>query len=154
MSRGDLIMRYVGANRRYVMETSNDQKLKELLREAYADTHEKMKVPAMGEVVKDGLIISYGPPISRPDMLLISFQGELILIGTYMISGPRDYTTSIAMRFGAALRNRCRDTGLYHSLKHSAMALPVESSRRPGTKKRVSGKERPGLALIGGREFQ
>ena len=58
-----------------MMESSDDQKLRELLREAYADTHEKTKVPAMGEVVKDGLIISYGPPISRPDMLLISFQG-------------------------------------------------------------------------------
>lgn len=123
--------------RRNVTEASCDQKLKELLREAYADTHEKMKVPAVGEVVKDGLIISYGPPISRPDMLLISFQGGANTHRDthdtwperlhYLDSTSKDSTS----KFGKNLRQVCRDTDLYHSLDRSAMALPAVFPQAP-----------------------
>ena len=107
------------------MEASGDQKLKELLREAYADTSEKMKVPAMGAVVEKGLIISYGPPISRPDMLLISFQGGANTHRDIHYTWPEKLLYLKSKRFGAALRNRCRDTCLYRSLERSAMALPA-----------------------------
>ena len=108
------------------MEASDDQKLKELLREAYADTHEKMKVPKMRAVVKDGLLISYGPPISQPDMLLISFQGGANTHRDIHCTLPeRLLYLKSPYRFGKNLRQVCRDTGLYHSLERSAMALPA-----------------------------
>ena len=108
------------------MGASDDQKLKDLLREAYADTHEKMKVPAMSEVVKDGLIISYGPPISRPDMLLISFQGGANTHRNKHYAWPeRLLYLDSKSKFGPKLCQVCRDTGLYHALEHSTMALPA-----------------------------
>ena len=108
------------------MEASDDQKLKELLREAYADTHEKMNDPKMRMVVKDGLIISYGPPISRPDMLLISFQGGANTHRDIHCTWPeRLHYLDSTSKFGKNLRQVCRDTCLYHSLEHSTMALPV-----------------------------
>ena len=114
------------------MEASDDQKLKELLREAYADTGEKRNVPAMSEVVKDGLLISYGPPISRPDLLLISFQGGANTHRDVHDTWPeRLLYLDSPYKFGQKLRQVCHDTGLYHSLERSAMALPAVFPQAP-----------------------
>ena len=114
------------------MEESSDQRLKELLREAYADTREKMKDPKMHTVVEKGLIISYGPPISRPDMLLISFQGGANTHRDVHDTWPeRLLYLDSPYKFGKKLRQLCRDAGLYYSLDRSAMALPAVFPQAP-----------------------
>ena len=90
-----------------------------LLREAYSKSHEMLKDPELGSVVQHGLIISYGPPIPKPDLLLLSFQGagddkvvqkewpkKLLYVGS-------------PYKFGTNLRKLCRDTGLYPQLEKS-----------------------------------
>ena len=99
--------------------------IEHLLREAYSETHEMLKDPELRSVVKDGLLISYGPPIQEPDLLLLSFQGggadqvvqkewpkKLLYVGS-------------PYKFGKTLEELCRVTGLYTSLKTSTMAFPA-----------------------------
>ena len=99
--------------------------IEELLREAYSETHKMLKHPDLGSVVKDGLLISYGPPIPEPDLLLLSFQGggaDQVVQKTW--PNKLLYVDS-PYRFGKALRGVCRDTGLFSSLQTSAMAFPA-----------------------------
>ncbi len=99
--------------------------IEELLREAYSETHKMLKDPKLGSVVKDGLLISYGPPIQSPDLLLLSFQGggdSPVVQETW----PQEFLyLNSPYKFGTKLRKLCRDTGLSESLRNSAMAFPA-----------------------------
>ena len=50
--------------------------IEHLLREAYSETHEMLKDPELRSVVKDGLLISYGPPIQDQIFYSCLFRGE------------------------------------------------------------------------------
>ncbi len=107
------------------MTAIGQRKIEALLREAYSETHEVLNDPELGLVVKDGLLISYGPPIHQPDLLLVSFQGggaDRVVQETW----PRKliYLDS-SEDFGKALRTLSRDAGLLPSLQSSTMALPT-----------------------------
>lgn len=99
--------------------------IEELLREAYSETHEMLKYPELGSVVNDGLLISYGPPIPEPDLLLLSFQGG----GADQVvqkEWPKKLLyVGIPYKFGKTLEELCRVTGLDTSLKTSTMAFPA-----------------------------
>ena len=102
-----------------------------LLREAYSETHEMLKDPALGPIVQHGLLISYGPPIPNPDLLLLSFQGG----GADQVvqkNWPKKllYLNS-PERFGKKLRELCCATGLYTSLETSTMAFPAVFPQAP-----------------------
>lgn len=101
--------------------------IEEVLLEAYSETHKMLKDPKLGSVVKDGLLISYGPPIPEPDLLLLSFQGGGADQVVY-----KEWPTRLLylddendFDFGIALRSLCRATGLYTSLETSTMAFPT-----------------------------
>ena len=99
--------------------------IEELLREAYSETHKMLKDPELGSVVKDGLLISYGPPIPEPDLLFLTFQGggeDSVVQKTWP---KRLLYVDSPYRFGKALQGVCRDTGLFSSLQTSAMAFPA-----------------------------
>ena len=106
-------------------DVENLRKIEALLGEAYLETHEMLNDQELGSVVKDGLIISYGPPIHNPDLLLLSFQGagdDKVVQKEWpkkllYLDSPR--------KFGTNLRKLCRDTGLYPSLEKSTMAFPA-----------------------------
>ena len=107
------------------MTATGQRKIEAFLREAYSETHEMLNDPELGSVVTDGLLISYGPPIHKPDLLLVSFQGggaDQVVQKTW----PRKllYLDS-SEDFGRALRTLCRDAGLLPSLQSSTMALPT-----------------------------
>ena len=101
------------------------RQIEALLREAYSETHEMLNDPELGTVVKDGLLISYGPPIKEPDLLLLSFQGG----GEDQVV-QKEWPTKLLYvdsphKFGTTLRSLCHDTGLLSSLQSSAMAFPA-----------------------------
>ena len=102
-----------------------------LLREAYSETHEMLRDPELGSVVKNGLLISYGPPIPEPDLLLLSFQGG----GADQVvqkEWPKKllYINS-PYKFGKKLESLCRDTRLSESLRSSTMAFPAVFPQGP-----------------------
>ncbi len=107
--------------------------IEDLLREAYSTTHEMLKKPGLGSVVKHGLLISYGPPIPEPDLLLLTFQGggeNPVVQETW----PQELLYSgDPYRFGQTLRSLCRDTGLSDSLNSSAMAFPAVFPQAPAS---------------------
>ena len=105
--------------------------IEELLREAYSNTHEMLNDSTLGSVVQHGLLISYGPPIPKPDLLLLSFQGG----GADQVvqkEWPKKllYVDS-PHKFGKKLRKLCRATGLYTSLETSTMAFPAVFPQAP-----------------------
>ena len=88
-------------------------------------------VEPLGSVVKDGLLISYGPPILEPDLLLLFFQGG----GADQVvqkEWPKKllYVDS-PHKFGKKLRKLCRATGLYTSLETSTVAFPTVFPQGP-----------------------
>ena len=111
------------------MTTSGEnlRKIEALLREAYSETHEMFNDPELSSVVNDGLTISYGPPIYKPDLLLLSFQGAGDDKTVYK-EWPKRLLyadTKSPHRFGKVLRKLCRDTGLHTTLETSTMAFPA-----------------------------
>ena len=107
------------------MTATGQRKIETLLREAYSETHEMLNAPELGSVVKDGLTLSYGPPIHKPDLLLLSFQGA----GddkTVQKEWPKKLLyLNDEYSFGPPLRKLCRDAGLLPSLQSLTMALPT-----------------------------
>ena len=103
-----------------------------LLREAYSATHDVLKNPELRSVVQHGLLISYGPPIPQPDLLLLSFQGGGHTYRNVQDTWPQKllYIDS-PYKFGTTLRKLCRATGLYSSLQSSAMAFPAVFPQAP-----------------------
>ena len=107
------------------MTTSGQRKIEALLRKAYAETHEMLKDQELRSVVKDRLTISYGPPIYKPDLLLLSFQGASD-DKTVQKKWPKKLLyLDGSPKFGNVLQSRCRDAGLYTTLETSTMAFPA-----------------------------
>ena len=82
-------------------------------------------------VVQHGLLISYGPPIPEPDLLLLSFQGG----GADQVV-QKEWPKKLLYlddphKFGSTLRALCRDAGLSGSLESSAMAFPAVFPQAP-----------------------
>ena len=105
--------------------------IEQLLSEAYSTTHDMLGNPELGSVVRHGLLISYGPPIPEPDLLLLTFQGggECPIVQQ---TWPQELLYSgDPYRFGKTLRSLCRDTGLSASLNSSAMAFPAVFPQAP-----------------------
>lgn len=108
--------------------------LERVLSQAYAATHHLLTDPSLGSVVKRGFIISYGPPIVEPDLLLISFQGG----GNALKKGQESWEKRLlyldsCYKFGRNLRNLCRKVGLYGSLENSTMAFPAVFPQAPSS---------------------
>ena len=103
----------------------------EMLSEAYSATHDLLKDPELGSVVRHGLLLSYGPPISEPDLLLLTFQG-----GGECPVMQDCWPSSLLYRddpykFGKTLRRFCREAGLSTSLESSTMAFPAVFPQAP-----------------------
>ena len=107
-----------------------------LLREAYSATHKMLKDPELGSVAKDGLLISYGPPIPEPDILLLSFQGGGACPVFQKCWPSRLLYLDDDYDFGKALRSLCYDAELSASLESSAMAFPAVFPQAPSSEAR------------------
>ena len=102
-----------------------------LLHEAYSTTNDMLKDPDLSSIVKHGLLISYGPPIPNPDLLLLSFQGGGENPEVQKTWPQKLLYADSPYRFGTALRGLCLDTGLYSSLQSSTMAFPAVFPQAP-----------------------
>ncbi len=108
--------------------------LERMLSQAYSETRSLLEDQTLGSVVKRGFIISYGPPILEPDLLLISFQGGRDTLREGQTTWPKRllYLDS-PYKFGRNLRNLCREAGLYSSLETSTMAFPAVFPQAPSS---------------------
>ena len=111
--------------------------IEDLLREAYSATHHMLNDPELGSVVRHGLVISYGPPIPEPDLLLLSFQGAGNTDASVNDTWPEKLRSlDSPSRFNRTLRGLCCETGLYSSLQSSAMAFPAVFPQAPSKEAR------------------
>lgn len=97
-----------------------------LARQMYGETFERLDDPRLREVVRDKVTVMYGPPMVRPDLALVSFQG-----------GAGDRTRSARswpdrlvyldddFYFGRTLRRQCSLAGLDETLEERTVAMPA-----------------------------
>ncbi len=105
--------------------------MEDLLSEAYSTTHDMLRASELGSIVRHGLLISYGPPVPEPDLLLLTFQGGGENPEVQKTWPQKLLYVDSPYKFGTALRGLCRDTGLYSSLQSSAMAFPTVFPQAP-----------------------
>ena len=98
--------------------------LKRLARRMYRETFERLEAPSLQAVVKHKITILYGPPMVRPDLFLLSFQG-----------GAGDDSPSNRIwpekllyldddfRFGGNLRTQFEAAGLTATLERRSVAM-------------------------------
>lgn len=102
------------------------------MREAYSASHDMLNDPELSSVVRHGLVISYGPPIPEPDLLLLSFQGAGNTDESVNDTWPeRLRSLDSPSKFNRTLRGLCRETGLNSSLRSSTMAFPSVFPQAP-----------------------
>lgn len=78
-------------------------------------------------------MISYGPPIPEPDLLLLTFQGGGESPVVQETWPQRLLYANDPYKFGTTLRGLSRDTGLLSSLQSSAMAFPAVFPQAPSS---------------------
>ncbi len=105
--------------------------IEELLNEAYSTTHDMLRNRELGSVVRHGLLISYGPPIAEPDLLLLTFQGGGECPVVQETWPQRLLYSNDPYRFGKTLQSLCHEAGLSESLHSSAMAFPAIFPQAP-----------------------
>lgn len=105
---------------------------------AYAEARSQLAEPAMAEIVTHGFTILYGPPIQRPDLFLISFQGGGAAPVVYKRWPERllylddENKRGNAFKFGRNLCFYSRQAGLYRTLETSTVAVPAIFPCGPG----------------------
>ena len=89
----------------------------------YAETFERLENPCWHNVVRKVTLL-YGPPMVRPDVFLVSFQGggqdDSPSRQTWP---PRLLYLDDAHKFGQVLRKNFREAGLYEMLEKRTVAM-------------------------------
>lgn len=103
---------------------NGEAELEALARQMYEQTAELLGDPFCGPVATEKITALYGPPILRPNLALVSFQGGGGDPSSTLDSWPDrllylddDYV------FGRALRKHFREAGLYETLATSTVAM-------------------------------
>ena len=95
-----------------------------LARQMYAETFKRLEVPRLRHVVKHKITVMYGPPMERPDLALVTFQGGG---GDRSPSAPSWPSRLVYLdddfAFGRALRDQFHAAGLYENLEKRTVAL-------------------------------
>ena len=106
-------------------------KFADTARQAYKEAHDLLRDPEMRSVVNGGLTILYGPPIERPDLFLISFQGggaAPVIYDTWperLLYLDDEYKLGKSFKFGRNLCTYAREVGIYQTIKESTVAVPA-----------------------------
>ena len=111
-------------------------KFADTARQAYKEAHDLLRDPEMRSVVNGGLTILYGPPIERPDLFLISFQGggaEPVIYDTWPnkflyvddYENPLKKKTGNKFSFEKKLCKYAEEIGIYQTIKESTVAVPA-----------------------------
>ena len=98
--------------------------IEQLAERMYEETFLRLRHVDLGGVVKHRITALYGPPMARPDLMLVSFQGG------GGDSSPSNPTWPERLRyldsefdFGRALRSQFREAGLYETLATRTVAM-------------------------------
>ncbi len=106
------------------MTRSGHQDVRRLARQMYAETFQRLEDPRLKAVVKHKLTVMYGPPMVRPDLGLISFQGGGGDRSPSMRCWPdRLLYLDDDFSFGRALRSQFTAAGLFDTLEARTVAL-------------------------------
>lgn len=112
---------------------TNQQELEQLVQRMYCETMERLDDPCWSEVAQKVTLL-YGPPMVRPDVFLVSFQGgggdpspslrtwpdKLLYLDDHYPDGtPRERGDN----FGTTLRKNFHDAGLWETLTTRTVAM-------------------------------
>ena len=90
----------------------------------YDETFERLDDRRLSEVVRDKVTVMYGPPMVRPDLALVSFQGG----GGDRTTTARSWPERLVYLdddfvFGRTLRRQCAEAGLGETLEKRTVAM-------------------------------
>ena len=122
----------------------DQDRLEKLVRQAYEEMFALRKLPGMGAVVKNKMTMLYGPPMMRPDLALVSFQGGSEDKSPQLTTWPEQLLyLNDPYRFGRSLRRHFKDAEIYETLQSSTIAFaavfPEAASREAGKWMRQTG---------------
>ncbi|MDE0364793.1 MAG: hypothetical protein OXP09_04395 [Gammaproteobacteria bacterium] len=100
------------------------RQVERLARQMYDETFERINEPRLGEVVRDKVTVMYGPPMVRPDLAIVSFQGG----GGDRTQSARSWPERLLYLdddfiFGRTLRRQCAEAGLGATLEKRTVAM-------------------------------
>ena len=114
------------------------RELEHLAKRMYEEVFRRLEDPVLGEVVKDKVTVMFGPPMVRPDVAIVSFQGGA---GDHSPS-PRKWPPRLVylddkFRFGRVLRYQFREAGLYETLEQRTVAMAACFPEAPSSESRL-----------------
>ena len=119
-------------------DPASKRQVERLARQMYDETFERLDDPQLREVVRDKVTVMYGPPMVRPDLALVSFQGG----GGDRMETARSWPERLLYLddefvFGRTLRSQCKLAGLGEVLEKRTVAMaacfpeaPIAKARR------------------------
>ena len=98
--------------------------MERLARRMYDETFDRSEDPDLEGVAKDRVTVLFGPPMLRPDVALVSFQGG----AGDKTPSPRTWTERLVylddkFKFGQALRAQFQAAGLRETLETRTVAM-------------------------------
>ena len=107
-----------------VEQVTEQTELERLARRMYEETFDLMKDPRLGKVARGKVTLLYGPPMVRPDIALVSFQGGAADRSPSRRSWPeRLLYLDDAFDFGKVLRDQFATAGLFETLEERTVAM-------------------------------
>ena len=105
-------------------DQASKRQVERLARQMYDETFERLDDPRLREVVRDKVTVMYGPPMVRPHLALVSFQGG----GGDRKETARSWPERLLYLdddfvFGRTLRGQCKLAGLGEVLEKRTVAM-------------------------------
>lgn len=123
-------------------EATNQGGLERLAASMYEETFQRLDDSELSYVVQNGVTALYGPPMTRPDVALVSFQGAAGDQSPSRRAWPdRLLYLQDDFRFGRRLRKEFRTAGIAEMLAHRTVAMAACFPEAPASEsKRWMGK--------------
>ena len=105
-------------------DPASKRQVEHLACQMYDETFERLDDPRLRQVVRDKVTVMYGPPMVRPQLALVSFQGG----GGARTETARSWPERLlylddAFDFGKTLRRECKTVGLSEVLEKRTVAM-------------------------------
>ena len=119
-------------------DQASKRQVERLARQMYDETFERLDDPRLREVVRDKVTVMYGPPMVRPDLALVSFQGG----GGDRMDTARSWPERLLYLddefvFGRTLRGQCKLAGLGEVLEKRTVAMAACFPEAPSAEARL-----------------
>ena len=119
-------------------DQASKRQIERLARQMYDETFERLDDPWLREIVRDKVTVMYGPPMVRPDLALVSFQGG----GGDRMETARSWPERLLYLddefvFGRTLRRQCKLAGLGEVLEKRTVAMAACFPEAPSAEARL-----------------